>query len=72
MLAMRSETTLKVRLKPVPAGEQSIRMAHNLPVELIVTNATVDHWLELNSAAVCDIKDHVILLRHQATIKLSD
>ena len=37
MLAMRSETTLKVRWKPMPAGEQSIRMAHNLPVELIVT-----------------------------------
>ena len=66
MLAMRSETTLKVRLKPKPAGEQSILMAHNLPVELMV------HWLELNSAAVCDIKDHVILLRHQAALKLSD
>lgn len=35
-MAMRSETTLKVRLEPVPAGEQSIRMAHNLPAELII------------------------------------
>jgi hypothetical protein len=61
MLATRSETTLKVRLKPVPAGEQSIRMAHNLPVELIVTQYDRrGRWLELNSAAVCDIKDHVI------------
>jgi hypothetical protein len=36
-MAMRSETTLKVRLEPVPAGEQNIRMAHNLPADLIIT-----------------------------------